>query len=167
MNKVSNDYIQIKYTVGGLKGKLILIKGALILEKNVAFYASWGCEADKEQGGEMGKGSTETLRPWLHWKNYHCVKIRKVRQGMLSLGLVSSIPALGGSRDLKFETCSAQNLMHWFCLYFKLFLLLGPSLHLGEEQRLFSVFRSSKMLFRSVGKRNLLFACLESVEENI
>lgn len=40
MNKVSNDYIQIKYTVGGLKGKLILIKGALILEKIVAFYAS-------------------------------------------------------------------------------------------------------------------------------
>lgn len=124
-------------------------------------------EAGKEQGREMGKGSTETLRPWYTERIANCVKIREVRPGMLSLGLVSSIPALGGSRDLKFERCSAQNLMHWFCLYYKLFLLLGLRLHLGEEQRLFSVFRNSKMLFRSVGNRNLLFACLESVEKNI
>lgn len=86
---------------------------------------------------------------------------------MLSLGLVSSFPALGNSRDLRCESCSAQNLMHCFCPYYKLFLLMSLRLYLGEEQRLFSVFRTSKVLFRSVSERNLLFACLESVEENI
>lgn len=117
-----------------------------------------------------GKWERTLQKPWgsdCTEKITSCVKIRKVRQGMLSLGLVSSIPALGDSRGLGCESCSAQDLMHWFCPYYKLFLLFNLRLHLREEQRLFSVFRNRKVSSRSIDKRNLLFACLESVETNI
>lgn len=94
-----------------------------------------------------GKWERTLQKPWGsdHTERIvNCVKIRKVRQGMLSLGLVSSFSALGGSRGLRCESCSAPNLMHWFCPYYKLILLLGLRLHLGDEQRLFSVLRKKK-----------------------
>lgn len=63
---------------------------------------------------------------------------------MLFLGLVSSIPALGGSRGLRCESCSAQNLMHSFCPYYKLFLLLCLSCTWGKSKDCFQCSETEK-----------------------